>query len=62
MDPVDRIVLELRRDAAPIAGLVYREAGAPQPFTGWTGLFAVLQQMVACEPAASTPVDEKPPA
>jgi len=53
MDRVDRIVLELHHDAAPISGRVCPAWGPPQPFTGWTDLFAVLQRTVPaapCEP------------
>lgn len=46
MDHTDRIVLELRRGSAPISGTACPDAGTPQPFTGWTGLFALLQRMV----------------
>lgn len=41
--PPTRIVIELTPDAVPIAGRVHVCFEEPQPFTGWTGLFAALR-------------------
>jgi hypothetical protein len=37
------IVIELDAGGEPISGRVRTGAQPPQPFTGWTGLFAVLR-------------------
>jgi hypothetical protein len=41
-DPA-HIVIELDPGSEPISGNVRAAAQPPQPFTGWTGLFAVLR-------------------
>jgi hypothetical protein len=41
-DPA-HILIELEPGAEPIRGRVRVAAEPPQPFTGWTGLFAVLR-------------------
>lgn len=61
MDHVDRIVLELRRGAVPISGTVCAGACAPRPFTGWTGLFSLLQEMVPGAAATPGAPDGEPP-
>ena len=44
MDPTPApIVIELDAGTAPSAGRVRIEARTARPFTGWTGLFAVLR-------------------
>ena len=41
-DPA-HILIELEPGVEPITGCVRAGARPPQPFTGWTGLFAVLR-------------------
>jgi hypothetical protein len=60
MEPVERIVVELQRDATPISGRVCGGPGGPQPFTGWTDLFSVLQRMAAPTVPAIRSDEESP--
>ncbi len=39
---MDRIVIEFEPSASPISGRVTASQQPTVPFTGWTGLFAVL--------------------
>jgi hypothetical protein len=45
-----RIVVEVERGAIPISGQVRADGGTPRPFTGWTGLFAVLRAAAGEDP------------
>jgi hypothetical protein len=62
MEHIRRVVLRLEMaisDQRPIAGIVRGRSGPPLPFSGWSELFAALQQLTA-EPAGITEMEERP--
>jgi hypothetical protein len=61
MESTRRVVLELEMasDHGPISGTVRASDGRRLPFSGWSELFAVLQQLTA-EPGGTTETEEPP--
>jgi hypothetical protein len=62
MEHIRRVVLQLEMaisDQRPIAGIVRGRPGPPLPFSGWSELFAALQQLTA-EPGGITEMEERP--
>jgi len=46
-------------DQRPLSGIVRGRHGQPLPFSGWSELFAALQQLTA-EPGGITEMEERP--
>lgn len=62
MEHIRRVVLQLEMaisDERPIFGIVSGCHGSPLPFSGWSELFAALQQLTA-EPGGITEMEERP--
>lgn len=62
MEDIRRVVLQLEMaisDQRPISGIVRAGHGQPLPFSGWSELFAALQQLTA-EPGGITEMEERP--
>jgi hypothetical protein len=61
MEPTRQTVLqlELTSDHQSIAGTVRTSDGSPHPFSGWSELFAVLQQLLP-EPGGITGIKGRP--
>jgi hypothetical protein len=62
MEDIRRVVLQLEiaiSDQRPISGVVRGRHGPPLPFSGWSELFAALQQLTA-EPGGITEMEERP--
>jgi hypothetical protein len=51
--------LEVATDHQPISGMVLASDGHRHPFSGWSELFAVLQQLTA-EPGGTNETEECP--
>jgi hypothetical protein len=62
MESIRRVVLQLEMaisDQRPISGLVRGRHGPPLAFSGWSELFAALQQVTA-EPGGIAEMEERP--
>jgi hypothetical protein len=62
MEDVRRVVLQLEMaisDQRPLSGIVRGRHGQPLPFSGWSELFAALQQLTA-GPGGITEMEERP--
>jgi hypothetical protein len=62
MEHIRRVDLQLEMaisDQRPVAGIVRGRHGPPLPFSGWSELFAALQQLTA-EPGGITEMEERP--
>jgi len=62
MEDIRQVVLQLEMaisDQRPISGLVRGRRGPPLAFSGWSELFAALQELTA-EPGGITEKEERP--
>jgi hypothetical protein len=62
MEHIRRVDLQLEMaisDQRPVAGIVRGRHGPQLPFSGWSELFAALQQLTA-EPGGITEMEERP--
>jgi hypothetical protein len=62
MEDIRRVVLQLElviSDHRPISGTARAGHGLPYPFSGWSELFAALQQLTV-EPGGITEMEEGP--
>lgn len=56
-----RILLELQPDQESLTGQIHRAGQPPCEFTGWLGLLAALQALLAAEPGpARNPPEPEP--
>jgi hypothetical protein len=62
MEDIRRVVLQLEMatsDQRPISGIVRASHGQPVPFSGWSELFAALDQLTT-GPGGMTEMEERP--
>jgi hypothetical protein len=61
MESTRRVIVRLKvaSDHQPICGIARASDGREHPFSGWSELFAVLQQLTA-EPGGTTEMEERP--